>query len=113
MERQTQLHDAIAKDWDRYRALAPEINEGYDEMARAAYSPGRFDAKTKRIMAVVASVVHGCRACMLFQTRRALELGASAEEILEACGVAVALGGSMASGELTRVVRFLDEQGAL
>jgi alkylhydroperoxidase/carboxymuconolactone decarboxylase family protein YurZ len=100
MERQTQLHDAIAKDWDRYRALAPEINEGYDEMARAAYAPGRFDAKTKRIMAVVA-------------TRRALELGASAEEILEACGVAVALGGSMASGELTRVVRFLDEQGAL
>lgn len=40
-------------------------------------------------------------------------MGATAEEILEACAVAISLGGTMGAGETTRVVQFLDGKGLL
>ena len=64
-------------------------------------------------MAVAGALVHGCRACMLFQTEKALALGATAEELLETCAVAISLGGTMAAGETTRVVKFLEGKGLL
>ena len=64
-------------------------------------------------MALTGSLVHGCRACLLFQTDQALAAGATVEEILEACAVAVSLGGTMGAGETTRVVEFLHEKGLL
>jgi alkylhydroperoxidase/carboxymuconolactone decarboxylase family protein YurZ len=42
-----------------------------------------------------------------------LALGATAEEILEACAVAISLGGTMGAGDTTRVVQFLEEKGLL
>jgi len=42
-----------------------------------------------------------------------LALGATAEEILEACAVAISLGGTMGTGETTRVVQYLEEEGLL
>jgi hypothetical protein len=42
-----------------------------------------------------------------------LALGATAEEVLEACAVAISLGGTMGAGETTRVVQFLQEKGLL
>jgi len=64
-------------------------------------------------MALVGALVHGCRACVLFQVNHALAAGATVEEILEACGVAISLGGTMGAGETTRVVEFLNEKGLL
>jgi alkylhydroperoxidase/carboxymuconolactone decarboxylase family protein YurZ len=40
-------------------------------------------------------------------------LGATAEEILEACAVAISLGGTMGAGETTRVVKLLEEKELL
>ncbi|MGD8262712.1 MAG: hypothetical protein PVG70_04410 [Desulfobacterales bacterium] len=42
-----------------------------------------------------------------------MALGATAEEVLEACAVAISLGGTMGAGETTRVVQFLQEKGLL
>lgn len=67
----------------------------------------------KRLMALTGALVHGCRACIIFQTDEALKACATAEEILEACSVAVTLGGTMGAGETTRVVDFFDEKGLL
>ncbi len=111
MESQIKVKEGINAAWNRYRELFPDLAEAYDALPAAVYTGGRLDGKTKRIMAVAIAVACGCRACMLFQTERALEFGADAEEILEACGVAVSLGGTMAAGEVTRVVRYLEETG--
>ena len=91
----------------------PDIARAYDELPMEVYKDGMLSGKIKRLMAVVGALVHGCRACMLFQTEEALSLGATAEEILEACAVAISLGGTMGAGETTRVVQFLDEKGLL
>ena len=111
METQTRRKERISAAWARSRELLPELSEPYDELSRAAYAPGALDTKTKRLMAVAAAVVRGCRACMLYQTDHALALGAEPAEVLEACAVAVSLGGTMAAGETANVVEYLAEKG--
>ena len=113
MKRQQQVHDEIIEMWDLYKKKIPNVAHAYDTLSSEVYKDGVLPGKVKRLMALTGALVHGCRACILFQTDQALESGATAEEILEACSVAVSLGGTMGSGETTRVVQFLNEKGLL
>ena len=113
MAQQEKLSSEIGEMWDIYKKCMPDIARAYDELPMEVYKDGMLSGKIKRLMAVVGALLHGCRACILFQTEEALSLGATAEEILEACAVAISLGGTMGAGETTRVVQFLDEKGLL
>lgn len=112
-ESQLALYDSIHENWDFYREHMPELSSYYDAYMAEAYAGGAIDAKAKRLMAVCAAVVGKCRACQLFQTQKALELGATKEEFLEALAVAANLGGTMGAGEATRVVAYLREKEVL
>lgn len=112
-ENQTALYQEIHQNWDHMRELMPELAHFYDEYTAESYKGGAVSAKNKRLMALCAAVVGGCRACQLFQTEKALALGATADEFLETLGVAANLGGTMAAGESTRVIGFLREKGVL
>lgn len=89
----------------------PDIARAYDELPTEVYKDGVLSGKIKRLMALTAALVKGCRACILYQTDLALDQGANLEEIFEACAVAISLGGTMAAGETTRVVQYLHEKG--
>ena len=112
-ESQVELIESIGHAWNQYRALMPEVAAAYDLLPEQVYRDGALSAKIKRLMALVAAIVHGCRACVLFQTERSLEEGATVAEILESCSVAVSLGGTMGAGETTRVVAYLKEIGKI
>lgn len=113
MSRQLELHDQISNNWNLYKKCLPEIGKAYDELPMEVYKDGVLSGKIKRLMALTGALVHGCRACVIFQTDQALAVGATVEEILEACSVAVSLGGTMGAGETTRVMELLDEKGLL
>jgi AhpD family alkylhydroperoxidase len=113
MESQNARKDEIHELFNRYRELMPDIARPHDELAGEAYKDGALSGKTKRLMAMAVAITHGCRGCILFQADQALELGAATEEILEACAVAVSIGGTMASAETSRVVRLLQERGLI
>ena len=113
MGEQKKLHAEINRLWGVYEKCLPDIGRAYNELPSEVYKDGALSAKTKRLMALTGALVHGCRACILYQADEALTLGATAEEILEACAVAISLGGTMGAGETTRVVQFLEEKGLL
>jgi AhpD family alkylhydroperoxidase len=113
MAQQEKLLSEINQMWDIYEKCMPDVAHAYNELPMEVYKDGVLSGKMKRLMAVVGALVHGCRACILYQTEEALALGATAEEILEACAVAISLGGTMGAGETTRVVQFLQEKGLL
>jgi AhpD family alkylhydroperoxidase len=113
MAQQGKLLSGISEMWDIYNKCMPDVARAYDELPMEVYKDGVLSGKIKRLMAIVGALVHGCRACILFQTEEALSLGATAEEILEACAVAISLGGTMGAGETTRVVQFLEEKELL
>lgn len=57
------------------------------------FEPGVVDLKTKVLISVGISVYNRCETCIAFHTFKALEAGATREEIIEAAMVSVALGG--------------------
>lgn len=57
------------------------------------YEPGALDTKTKELMSVAIGAYNRCEYCIVFHVYKALEAGATREEILEAAMVAVAFGG--------------------
>ena len=113
MAQQENLLGEINRLWDIYEKCMPDVARAYNELPMEVYKDGVLSGKTKRLMALTGALVHGCRACILYQTEEALALGTKAEEILEACAIAISLGGTMAAGETTRVVQFLEEKGLL
>ena len=113
MAQQEKLFGEINQMWELYEKCNPDIAQAYNELPMEVYKDGVLPGKFKRLMALTGALVHGCRACILYQTEEALALGTTAEEILEACAVAISLGGTMAAGETTRVVQFLEEKGLL
>ena len=112
-EKQMEIHNQIGKNWATYNKLMPEVGELYDQFHGEIYKDGSVKAKEKRLMAVVGALVSGCRACMLYQTEKALNLGATVDEILETCAVVISLGGTMAAGEATHIMVFLKELGKI
>lgn len=59
----------------------------------AAYEPGAVDTKTKELISVAIGAYNRCEYCIVYHVYKALEAGATREEIMEAAMVAVAFGG--------------------
>jgi len=74
-----------------------ESNEGvvnaFMGLLGASYEPGALDLKTKELMSVAIGCYNRCEYCIVYHTYKALEAGATREEIIEAAMVAVAFGG--------------------
>lgn len=89
---------------------APELNAAFIQMDQAAYVEGELERKYKEMIGLAIALFTRCEYCMTLHTKQALENGASREEILEACGVAVAFGGSPSMSYLsTTVMNALNE----
>lgn len=113
LKNQTELKEHITKHWRRYKDLMPHITKAYENLPNQVYKDGAIDGKTKRLIAMTAATVHGCKACILYQADEALRLGATVNEVLECVGIAVSLGGTMAEGESSRLIKLLEEKGLI
>ena len=87
----------------------PAAMEGFSQLNQAAMEPGALDAKTIELLCVVIAVTARCDACIAFHTNGALEAGATEEEVMEALGVAVMMGGGPSLAYATHVLEALDE----
>jgi alkylhydroperoxidase/carboxymuconolactone decarboxylase family protein YurZ len=52
-----------------------------------------------------------CEPCILVHMEKAVAAGATKAEILEACGVAIAMGGGPAMAYVPLVLKYFEEQG--
>lgn len=71
----------------------PEQVGAFMNLLGAAYKPGKLDTKVKELISVAIGVYNRCEYCIVFHCYKALEAGATSEEIMEAAMVAVAFGG--------------------
>ncbi len=74
-----------------------------------AYDAGVLDAKTKELIGLATSMALRCDDCITHHATRCAELGASDEEMMEAMGVALVVGGSVVIPHLRRAVDLLDD----
>lgn len=105
------------KMWDLFeltKEQMPDLAEAYYTSVRdAVYSEGALDPKMKRLISLGIAVQAGCRDCMIGQTTHALELGATAAEILDTCSVAISMGGTLAWSKTLVVADYLQEHGLI
>ena len=66
---------------------------GFMGLLASSYEPGAMDLKTKELISVGISCYNRCEYCIVYHTYKALEAGATREEITEAAMVSVAFGG--------------------
>ena len=74
-----------------------------------AYRDGALPSRTKELLGLVASMVLRCDDCITYHLVRCREEGWTDEELFEAFGVALVVGGSIVVPHLRRAVDRLDE----
>lgn len=97
----------------KYLDLSPVPKDEYLSCYEKSYTSGALDSKTKKLMALCGALVSGCTGCILSQAEMAIEEGATVDELLETCAVAISLGGTMAWSETSQVVDLLEEKGLI
>jgi len=102
-------------DWDGYREellkriadfgrLSPGTVRGYRELGDAGTKTAHLDAKTRELIAVAVGVTRQCDGCITTHVHAARKQGATAEEIAEALGVAIAVNAGAALVYSARVM---------
>ena len=108
MENQLELYNNIIKYTEE---ALPNTREAYNTLRDKTYEDGALSHKVKRLIALGIALRAGCTACILHQTKLAVEAGATKTEVLEAVAVAIAISGSTALGWSWRVPKLLEELG--
>jgi AhpD family alkylhydroperoxidase len=102
------------KMWELFeltKGQMPDLADAYyGPVKDAVYSEGALDVKTKRLMSLAVAVQAGCKDCIISQTSKALELGATTAEIFETVSVAISMGGTLAWSKALVVADYLKER---
>lgn len=72
---------------------SPDVMKGFSALAQAATKDGALSKKTKELIAITLGVAAHCDGCLGFHAKKLVELGATEEELSEALGMAVYMGG--------------------
>jgi AhpD family alkylhydroperoxidase len=113
IESQIELNDEERRQVEKLRELLPDLMAPERAVWDVAYKDGALSAKQKRLTALGIALGAGCTNCILAQTMRALEAGATKDEILETISVVVAMRGTTGIAESSRVLKLLEELGKL
>lgn len=87
----------------------PEVMKAFYALSHSSSEPGALDSKIKEIIAIAIGVATHCDECIAFHSQAALKAGASREEILDALGVAIMMGGGPALMYSTHVMEVMEE----
>ena len=82
----------------------PDCFQALSNLAKVTMQKGALSTKVKELMAIALSIAAACEPCLKIHTRRALQLGATKQEIAETIGVAVLLLGGPADVLPTNVI---------
>ncbi len=106
--------EEIRGNYQEYFQLVPELGQKLRDHYTSTYEGDDvFDAKTKRLIALCGGIIAGCKGCILGQADDAIQNGATVEEILGVCSIAMSLGGTLAGSQVTMLIALLKEKGMI
>jgi AhpD family alkylhydroperoxidase len=92
-----QRHQELQALFGKLGKELPGPISGFARLHRDAAAQGALPAKMKELMALAIAVAIHCDDCIAYHVHDALRAGATRQEILEAIGVAIMMGGGPAS----------------
>ncbi len=91
----------------------PGVMKGFRGLSQAVIDLELIPLKVKELIAVAVAVGIRCQPCIVHHVKLALEQKATTDEIMEACGVAITMGGGPAVAYASYVVQALKDFKAL
>lgn len=88
--------DYLKQQLPRLAAGQNKVMDGFSSLHKAAVADGALSRKTKELIALAIAVSARCDGCIAFHTHDALKAGASGDEVMDALGVAILMGGGPA-----------------
>lgn len=88
-----EITGTISKAMGELRKVIPDAMAGFSAMSQGATKDGALDKKSKELIALALGVAGHCDGCIGFHTQALHKLGATKEEVAEALGMAVYMGG--------------------
>ena len=82
---------------------------GFVRLHKKAVKDGALPARVKEMMALAISIVVGCDGCIAYHVHDAIAAGASREELLEAVGVGLMMGGGPGSIYAAHALEAMDQ----
>jgi len=113
MVTQLEQNEERLKLLDKFKGIFDELMVHESAKWDVVYRDGAMSTKTKRLIALGIALRACCTNCILGQTMRALDAGATKEEILETISVNLAMSGTTGIAESLKVIQLLDEMGKL
>ena len=99
----------ISVAMERLGQMSPGQMGAWDRFMTTTEDKGALSQRQKAVVSVALSVCAKCEMSIMYHVKRALELGASNQEIMEAAWVAVIMGGGPALMYSQLVLKALEE----
>lgn len=100
----------LRQGYRRLHAAMPEVMDGFGALHRAAVADGALPRSTKELIALAIGITSRCDGCITLHVHGALAAGATAEEVRDAIGVAVLMGGGPASIDAIEALDALEQR---
>lgn len=71
----------------------PDVMKGFSAMASSALEDGALSKKHKELIALSIGIATHCKGCIGFHVKALIALGVTREELAEALGMAIYMGG--------------------
>ena len=91
-----QCFDLLQQRMGRFGQDHPSVMSGFMQLHKASLEEGALSTKTKELIALAVAITVRCDGCISFHVHDALKAGVTREEVVEAVGVAVLMGGGPA-----------------
>jgi len=88
-----EITKALSANLRKLRKDIPDTMQGFSALAQAATRDGALSKKTKELIALAVGVAAHCDGCIGFHAEALVKLGATREEVEEALGMTIYMGG--------------------
>ncbi|MFH1731131.1 MAG: carboxymuconolactone decarboxylase family protein [Planctomycetota bacterium] len=99
-------------DMPKLAKAIPQVTEDFvKKLMPDVLKDGALSTKQKELIALGIAICATCDYCITIHVKKCLEAGATKEEIAEACGVAILMGGGPALTYATFAAKAVEELG--
>lgn len=102
-------HEHLEQRLTQFGKEMPGVMTGFARLHKKAIEDGALSGKIKELMAVAISVVVQCEGCIAYHVHDAIKAGATRQELLEALGMALFMGGGPASIYAAHAIDAIDQ----
>ncbi|MGI6076247.1 MAG: carboxymuconolactone decarboxylase family protein [Pyramidobacter sp.] len=91
---------------------SPEVMKNFASLAGAVLKDGAVSLKAKELISVALAVQAHCKMCIFAHVKNAIQAGVTREELVEALGVAVLMGGGPSASYSAIALEVFDQFSA-